>query len=62
MLVTYSHAIPSCTAQAYEELHGKLEVMWAERDEALANVQKLSSDKDKMVSKIMALGLQHSLL
>jgi chromosome segregation ATPase len=47
---------------AYEELHGKLEVMWAERDEALGKVQSLSRERDAMVSKIMARGLQHTLL
>lgn len=47
--------------QAYEELHGKLEVMWAERDEALATVQKLRLEKDVTMSKLMARGLHHAL-
>lgn len=49
-------------AQAYEELHGKLEVMWAERDEALALVQKMRADKEKIMSKLTAQGINISFL
>ena len=48
--------------QAYEELHGKLEVMWAERDEALNAVKKIKQERDELVSRIIARGLQHTLL
>lgn len=45
--------------EAYEELHSKLEVMWAERDEALGKVQTMARERDALTSKVMARGLQY---
>ena len=43
--------------QAYEELHGKLEVMWGERDEALVLIQRLRSEKENILTRALAQGL-----